>query len=66
MAQAYELWPQTALRSGLEADGDGLKKSPDAAERPEADLSRLGLLLCFASAVLTLIGIGSALERIFS
>jgi hypothetical protein len=31
-----------------------------------ADFGRLGLILCFLSAVLTLAGVGSALERMFS
>ena len=38
----------------------------DVADRPPVDFSRLGLILCFVSAVLTLAGVGSALERIFS
>ncbi len=48
-------WPGAI--ENAETDGD---------IRPLPDFSRVGLLLCFASAALTLIGIGSALERMFS
>lgn len=49
-----------------EAQGGASDGTLDEGIRPLPDLSRLGLLLCLASAVLTLIGIGSALERIIS
>lgn len=65
MAHAYELWPETLGDRGSDAEGKGRDLVPGSDE-PVADLGRLGLLLCFASAVLTLIGVGSALERMFS
>lgn len=78
MAQAHGLWPETALTAEVAA---GVVPAPAAGrdsgiwvpawllateERSATDLSWLGLLLCFASASLTLVGIGAALERIFS
>ncbi len=38
----------------------------EVTDESPADFSRVGLILCFLSAVLTLAGIGSALERMFS
>lgn len=66
MAHANELWPEIGRGPEPKPGSDGWEIASSASDRPAPDLSRLGLLLCFASAVLTLIGIGSALERIFS
>ena len=65
MAHAYELWPEALGDGKSDAEGKGSDLAPHSDE-PVADLGRVGLLLCFASAVLTLVGVGSALERIFS
>jgi hypothetical protein len=65
-AQTEALWPG-ARPTAAEGEAErGQAAAPDNAEGPAVDLSRLGLVLCFLSAVLTLAGIGSALERIFS
>lgn len=63
VAKAHDLWP----RERPEVEGNSYEQEAFGTdERLVADLSRLQPLLCFASAVLTLIGIGSALQRIFS
>lgn len=66
-AQVEASWLEARPRA---AEGEpewwGQAAAPDHAEGRAVDLSRLGLVLCFLSAVLTLAGIGSALERIFS
>ncbi|HRK94687.1 MAG TPA: hypothetical protein PK694_00060 [Rhodospirillales bacterium] len=75
MAQVDTTWPEaTPVAAAAAAPGFapdlapewGEAAAPRAAEGPVADFSRLGLILCFLSAVLTLAGIGSALERIFT
>ncbi|MBL8659869.1 MAG: hypothetical protein JNM75_08955 [Rhodospirillales bacterium] len=63
VAQAHDVWPKEQTEvEGISYEQEALGTD----ERPVADLSRLELPLCFASAVLTLVGIGSALQRIFS
>ncbi len=71
MAQIDATWPDAtpvaaAAAATAFAPQWGEAAAPDAAEAPAADFGRLGLILCFLSAVLTLAGIGSALERMFS
>lgn len=56
-------WPSATPRSASDHGSEGALEEEFV---PLPDFSRVGLLLCFASAVLTLIGIGSALERIFT
>ncbi len=66
MAQALGSWAETTPPNGAATGVVSCEQTSGAEERSLPDLSRLGLLLCFASAVLTLIGVGSALERMFS
>ena len=64
--QTEAAWPQAQAAAGTAAPDWVDAAGADLAERLAANFSRLGLILCFLSAVLTLAGIGSALERIFS
>jgi hypothetical protein len=65
MEHAQGAHSDAAVKTAPKAEDRGRDLVPLAEERSPADLSRIGLVLCFASAVLTLIGIGSALERVF-
>jgi hypothetical protein len=66
MAQIDATWPEAQPTAAPDAPDWGEPAGGDLAEGASADFGRLGLILCFLSAVLTLAGVGSALERIFS
>lgn len=65
-AQMQATWPQAQAATAAALQDWGDTAALESAEAPATDFSRVGLILCFLSAVLTLAGIGSALERIFS
>ena len=66
MSQIDAAWPEAQPMAAGAAPEWGEPVAGDAEASSLPDFSRLGLILCFLSAVLTLAGIGSALERIFS
>ncbi len=66
MARAFGTWAETTLLAGAATGSVSREQTSGAEDRSLPDLSRLGLLLCFASAVLTLIGVGSALQQMLS
>lgn len=65
-AQMEATWPQAQAAAAATLQDWGDTAALASAEAPAADFSRVGLILCFLSAVLTLAGIGSALEQMFS
>lgn len=65
-AQMEATWPQAQAATAAALPDWGETAALHSAEAPAGDFSRVGLILCFLSAVLTLAGIGSALEQIFS
>lgn len=66
MAEIDATWPEGRPVAAAGAPEWGEPLGGEGSDESLADFSRVGLILCFLSAVLTLAGIGSALERMFS